>query len=133
MTAVAALAMVNIDCAEPRALAEFYGKTLGWEVTHSEDAYAMITEGPVSIGFGRIDDYAPPRCPDPATPKQFHLDFVVEDLDKAEAACLEAGAARGSASLTGSLTERYSANISVRQFAQLLETSYPTLRLRAAP
>ena len=94
MTAVAALAMVNIDCAEPRALAEFYGKTLGWEVTHSEDAYAMITEGPVSTGFGRIDDYPPPRWPDPATPKQFHLDFVVEDLDKAEAACLEAGAGK---------------------------------------
>jgi tetratricopeptide (TPR) repeat protein len=32
----------------------------------------------------------------------------------------------------GSLTERYSANIGVRQFAQLLEKSYPSLRLRAA-
>ena len=94
MTAVAALAMVNIDCAEPRALAEFYHQILGWEITHSEDAYAMITDGPVSIGFGRIDDYVPPRWPDPATPKQYHLDFVVEDLAKAEAACLEAGAGK---------------------------------------
>jgi predicted enzyme related to lactoylglutathione lyase len=94
MTAVAALAMVNIDCAEPRALAGFYHQVLGWDITHSEDAYAMITDGPVSIGFGRIDGYTPPRWPDPATPKQFHLDFVVEDLDKAEAACLEAGAGK---------------------------------------
>ena len=32
----------------------------------------------------------------------------------------------------GSLTERYSANIGVRQFVQLLEKSYPTVRLRGA-
>lgn len=94
MTAVAALAMINIDCDDPRALAGFYHQVLGWEVTHSEDAYAMITEGPLSIGFGRIEDYIPPRWPDPASPKQYHLDFVVADLEKAEAACLEAGASK---------------------------------------
>ena len=94
MTAVAALAMVNIDCAEPVALAGFYHQILGWEITHSEDAYAMITDGPQSIGFGRVDGYNPPRWPDPATPKQFHLDFIVEDLEKAEEACLEAGAVK---------------------------------------
>jgi predicted enzyme related to lactoylglutathione lyase len=86
--------MVNIDCDAPRALADFYHQILGWDITHSEDDYAMITEGPVSIGFGRIDGYTPPRWPDPSSPKQFHLDFVVADLDKAEAACLDAGAAK---------------------------------------
>ena len=32
----------------------------------------------------------------------------------------------------GALNERYSANLAVRQFARLLETSYPALQLRAA-
>ena len=40
------------------------------------------------------DGYTPPRWPDPGAPKQFHLDFYVADLDKAEAACLDAGAAK---------------------------------------
>ena len=51
----------------------------------------MIGDGSLSVGFGRVDGYTPPRWPDPAAPKQFHLDFYVEDLDKAEAACLEPG------------------------------------------
>lgn len=94
MSAVAALAMVNIDCGNPRALAEFYHQILGWEIAYSDDNYAMITEGPTSIGFGRIDGYAPPAWPDPATPKQFHLDFYVEDLGQGEQAALDAGAAK---------------------------------------
>ena len=94
MTAVASLAMISLDCDKPAALADFYHRILGWEIAHSEGDYAMITEGPVSIGFGRIDGYTPPRWPDPGAPKQFHLDFYVADLDKAEAACLDAGAAK---------------------------------------
>ena len=31
---------------------------------------------------------------DPAGHKQFHLDFYVDDLDEAEAACLKLGAAK---------------------------------------
>lgn len=94
MTAVASLAMVSIDCDKPGALAEFYHRILGWEITYNEGDYAMITGGSVSVGFGRVDGFAPPRWPDPDSPKQFHLDFYVDDLDEAEAACLEAGAAR---------------------------------------
>jgi predicted enzyme related to lactoylglutathione lyase len=92
--ATAALAMVNIDCAQPQALAEFYHRLLGWEISYSDENYSMITEGPTSIGFGRIDGYTPPAWPDPSSPKHFHLDFYVEDLDEAERAALEAGAAR---------------------------------------
>lgn len=92
--ATAALAMVNIDCAQPRVLAGFYHQLLGWEITYSDENYSMITEGPASIGFGRIDGYTPPAWPDPSSPKQFHLDFYVEDLDEAERTCLDAGAAK---------------------------------------
>lgn len=94
MTAFATLTMVNLDCADPRALAAFYHEVLGWKVTHSEDAYAMITDGATSIGFGRVEGYAPPAWPDAQAPKRFHFDLYVEDLDEAEARCRELGASR---------------------------------------
>jgi catechol 2,3-dioxygenase-like lactoylglutathione lyase family enzyme len=94
MTAAAALAMVNIDCGAPRALAEFYHQILGWEIPYNDDNYSMITDGQMNIGFGRIDGYQPPAWPDLTIPKQFHLDFYVDDLDKSEQVCLDAGAAK---------------------------------------
>jgi len=94
MPAFASLSMVNVDCADPRALAEFYHRVLGWEIAHSQDEYAMISDGQTAIGFGRIPDYRPPSWPNPAGSKQFHLDLSVDDLDKAEAACVEAGATK---------------------------------------
>lgn len=92
MTAIATLAMVNLDCAEPRALAEFYHGVLGWEVTHSEGEYAMISDGTTSIGFGRVDGFKPPRWPDEDAGKRYHFDLYVDDVDKAEALCRELGA-----------------------------------------
>jgi predicted enzyme related to lactoylglutathione lyase len=94
MPAPATLSMVNVDCADPRALAEFYHRVLGWEITHAQDEYAMISDGKTAIGFGRIPDYRPPSWPDTGGTKQFHLDLSVDDLDKGEAMCLEAGATR---------------------------------------
>lgn len=94
MTAAATLAMINIDCADPRAMATFYHQILGWEITYSDENYAMITDGSQTIGFGHIDGYTPPPWPDPSSSKQYHLDFYVEDLDKGEQACLDAGAAK---------------------------------------
>jgi predicted enzyme related to lactoylglutathione lyase len=93
MTAIASLAMVNLDCDDPPALAQFYHDVLGWEITHSQDECAMITDGATAIGFGQVAGYEPPRWPDPSSPKRYHLDFYVEDLDKAAARCLEFGAA----------------------------------------
>jgi hypothetical protein len=94
MTAIATLAMVNLDCADPRALAAFYHGVLGWEVTASEDAYAMISDGTTGIGFGRVEGFTPPSWPDEDAAKRYHLDLYVDDLDKAEALCRELGAVR---------------------------------------
>jgi predicted enzyme related to lactoylglutathione lyase len=94
MTALATLAMVNVDCADPGALAEFYHRVLGWDIVHSQDEYAMISDGRTAIGFGKIPDYRPPSWPNHAGTKQFHFDLSVDDLDKAEAACVEAGATK---------------------------------------
>jgi catechol 2,3-dioxygenase-like lactoylglutathione lyase family enzyme len=94
MAGFATLIMVTIDCSDPARLARFYADITGWEVTHSDDQYAMISDGTSSIGFGRIEAHAPVGWPDESSPKHFHLDFYVDDLDKAEAQCLELGATK---------------------------------------
>ena len=59
-----------------------------------------MAPGPRSTGpGGRIDfqtipDHEAPTWPDPTTPMQMHLDFVVDDLDAAEIRVLAAGATR---------------------------------------
>ncbi len=90
---IATLAMVQLDCDDPRALAAFYHGVLGWEVTHSEDEYAMISDGSANIGFGLLPGYRPPSWPQDDA-KRYHLDLYVDDLDAAEAACLQIGARR---------------------------------------
>ncbi|MFC6021144.1 VOC family protein [Plantactinospora solaniradicis] len=94
MTKIADLIMVSLDSPDPRAHAEFYHRVLGWEITASADEYAMISDGHTSIGFGLVEGYQPPAWPDTSGGKRYHLDFYVDDLDKAEASCVQAGAAR---------------------------------------
>jgi predicted enzyme related to lactoylglutathione lyase len=90
--AVANLIMVNLDCADPARLAEFYHGVLGWEITFNEGDYAMISDGHSSIGFGRVPDYQPPAWPDTTGTKRFHLDLSVPDVSAAERACVQLGA-----------------------------------------
>jgi catechol 2,3-dioxygenase-like lactoylglutathione lyase family enzyme len=94
MSGFASLAMVNLDCADPAGLARFYSEVLGWPVVHSQDEYAMISDGATSIGFGLVEGYRPPEWPREPAPKRYHLDLYVDDLDKAEAQCLELGATK---------------------------------------
>ena len=94
MTGFATLAMISLDAADPGALATFYSQVLGWEVLHNEGEYAMIGDGTTSIGFGRVEGYAGPGWPDEATPKRYHLDLYVDDLDKAEGQALALGATK---------------------------------------
>jgi hypothetical protein len=46
----------------------------------------------VRISFQRAPGYQPPAWPDPASPMQFHVDWVVDDLDGAEQRALSLGA-----------------------------------------
>jgi predicted enzyme related to lactoylglutathione lyase len=89
---LASLYMVNLDCADPRAMAGFYSTLLGWEIPHCEDEYSMVSDGTTSIGFGRIDGYTPPRWPDDEHAKQYHLDLRVPDVAMAEVASMKLGA-----------------------------------------
>jgi len=44
------------------------------------------------LGFQRVEGYRAPRWPDQTVPQQIHLDFKVDDLDRAEAELLGLGA-----------------------------------------
>src|SRR3954469_20169554 len=94
MTGFATLAMINLDAEDPAALATFYSQALGWKVLHSEAEYAMIGDGSTSIGFGKLPGYSAPGWPQETAPKRYHLDFYVDDLDKAEEQALALGATR---------------------------------------
>jgi predicted enzyme related to lactoylglutathione lyase len=96
MTGFATLAMISLDAQDPAGQARFYSAVLGWEVLHSEGEYAMIGDGSTSIGFGKVPGFSGPGWPDEATPKRYHLDFYVEDLDKAEEMALSLGATKPS-------------------------------------
>jgi catechol-2,3-dioxygenase len=71
MAGFATLVMVDLECADPPVLAEFYHQVLGWEVIHSQADYAVIGAGSTRIRLGRVDGYqgrpgtrsacAPPR------------------------------------------------------------------------
>ncbi|MES4906191.1 MULTISPECIES: VOC family protein [unclassified Streptomyces] len=77
MTVHAELTAIVIDCAAPKELAEFYHRLTGWEITHSDDDYASLGNGPLRLAFPRVADYRGPSWPD--TAHHAHLDFQVSD------------------------------------------------------
>ncbi|MEE1941978.1 VOC family protein [Streptomyces sp. TRM 70361] len=88
------LTAITLDCPDPLALAAFYQQITGLELhPESGTGFAGLRRADgLFIGFQRVDGYRAPSWPDPAVPQQFHLDFAVEDLDKAEAWLLQLGA-----------------------------------------
>ncbi|WP_406311724.1 VOC family protein [Streptosporangium sp. NBC_01639] len=92
MAALAEPTAIIIDCAAPGALAEFYRKVTGWEVTHLDDDTAYLGDGPIQLAFQRVPGYRGPGWPDAA--KHAHLDFKVADLEIATKELLALGATR---------------------------------------
>jgi hypothetical protein len=84
-----------IDCADPAALATFYAALLDWkaEIT-PEWADLRSPDGQQCISFQPVADYTPPQWPKQEVPQQMHLDVMVEDLDRGEAAVLALGATK---------------------------------------
>jgi hypothetical protein len=71
-----------IDCPEPMKLAAFYAEVTGEPVKpDSTDMWAGITFGPIELAFQRVDDFRPSSWPDDEHPKQFHLDFEVDEFE----------------------------------------------------
>jgi predicted enzyme related to lactoylglutathione lyase len=94
MTGFASLIWLDLECADPNALAEFYRQVLGWGVTHYQDEAAVISDGNACIRFGRVDGYEAPGWPDSASPKRYHLDLRADDVAKAVERCLQLGAGK---------------------------------------
>jgi predicted enzyme related to lactoylglutathione lyase len=88
---------VMLDCPDAEALSTFYSRLTGKPITYAAPGMAMIGEdGHQPVLFQQVEDYRPPRWPDPAHPQQVHLDLSVElaDLEAAEQAVLDIGATR---------------------------------------
>lgn len=89
----AVLSAVVIDCADPGALAGFYSKVTGWNITSNDADSAYLSDnGAIQLGFQRIANYPAPSWPDDG--KHFHLDFSVADVEASVRELLAFGAAK---------------------------------------
>jgi catechol 2,3-dioxygenase-like lactoylglutathione lyase family enzyme len=90
---MAHLFAVTIDCTDPWRLAAFYRAFLGGELYWTNDDFvALAGESPVRLDFQRVSNDPPPAWPDPAAPRRVHLDFEVDDLERATEDVLALGA-----------------------------------------
>ncbi|MFG2912683.1 VOC family protein [Kitasatospora sp. NPDC048298] len=94
MPALEQLTTVVVDCADPVALADFYRKATGWELTHSDQDFCSLSAGSAGPGlaFVRVEGYRTPGWPEGSA--HLHLDFTVPDLDRAVGELLALGASR---------------------------------------
>lgn len=89
MDALASLGWITIDCDDADAQAQFFRETLGWETTLGEGPNPGISDGSITIECNAVEGLAGHRRGE-AVP----LELMVDDLDKAAAALLAAGAAQ---------------------------------------
>jgi hypothetical protein len=92
--AIARLASTALDCSDPEPLARFWAELVGGEVAFTSQDFCAVRAGGSWLSTVRVPDYQPPTWPDPAVPKQFHLDLAVTDLDAAEAEAIKIGAVK---------------------------------------
>src|SRR5579875_718524 len=86
--AVARLASVSLDCADPQPLAEFWSALLEAEIAFRSEHFWAVRTADGWLTAVRVEHHMPPTWPDPAVPKQIHLDLSAPDLDAAEARAL---------------------------------------------
>ncbi|MER0443936.1 VOC family protein [Streptomyces sp. Edi4] len=93
MSVLKQLSTVVVNCADPGALAAFYHKATGWEITHSDqDSVSLGSGASIQLAFVRVDGYETPGWPDGTT--YVHLDFTVSDVEAAAEELLNLGASR---------------------------------------
>ncbi len=84
---------VIVDCPDTMKLASFYSAVTGRPVKKgSDEHWAGIQFGELELAFIRVDDYRAPQWPDGEHPKQFHLDFEVDDVEAEQSRVLALGA-----------------------------------------
>jgi catechol 2,3-dioxygenase-like lactoylglutathione lyase family enzyme len=81
---------------DPRGLARFYQRLLGWPIRDDEPEWATLrpADGGTGLSFQREADHVPPVWPpEPGTQQmQEHLDIEVDDLAAAATVAEDAGA-----------------------------------------
>ena len=90
----------TVDSKEPHELAKFYASLLKWEVLTFDENFACVHAPGTNNGtypfilFQKNDLYQPPVWPEqPEAQQQMaHLDFVVNDLEKAVQHAIQCGA-----------------------------------------
>jgi predicted enzyme related to lactoylglutathione lyase len=90
----------TVDCKDPQELAEFYAALLKWEMMLIEEGWACVyapgtNQGTYpSILFQQNTEYKPPVWPEkPEAQQQMaHMDFAVNDLEKAVHHAIHCGA-----------------------------------------
>jgi len=87
--------MVVFDTEDPRALAAFWTRLLGWSVVEGQDDEGWVTiagDGAAPIGFQRVAALPVVDWPAGDVAQQAHLDVYVDDLETSVAHALELGA-----------------------------------------
>jgi len=83
---------------DPRGLARFYQRLLGWPMRDDEDGWATLrpADGGTGLSFQLETDHVPPVWPPVSGTQQMqqHLDIEVDDLEAACAVAEDAGARR---------------------------------------
>jgi hypothetical protein len=90
--AVSAGGLVSFDCADPRALGEFWAAMLGGELIRISDDIMVIRTEWVWMSALRVPDYVAPTWPAGDVPQQIHVDLAVTDLEAAVAGAEQLGA-----------------------------------------
>jgi hypothetical protein len=90
------LCAIALDCPDPRALAEFYGRLLGWQIDEaaSDDRWVELADpaGGAPLAFQLDPEYLPSTWPDRERPQMMHVDVRVRSLDEGHERALAAGA-----------------------------------------
>jgi predicted enzyme related to lactoylglutathione lyase len=90
------LSGVVLDSPDPRQLADFYQRLLGWERTQDEPEWVKIMppEGTAGLSFQLEENYRRPVWPAGNGDQQMmvHLDIQVNDLEAAGQQAVAAGA-----------------------------------------
>ena len=84
---------VIIDCPDAMELAAFYSEVTGRPLKPGSTAgWAGIRLGEIELAFTPVEGYRPPQWPGGEHPKQFHLDFEVDDVESEQRRVLALGA-----------------------------------------
>ena len=90
------LGTVVLDCQDANALADFYSRLLGWDVTFREPDWALMRspDGGTGLSFQTESWFQPPVWPEVngRQTKMLHLDIQVDDLEAAVAHATAVGA-----------------------------------------